>query len=458
METIISGVGKKMRRPSLSITALGGLILVLGFSSITSIGNAQPAVTRDSSENIKYIVMGTGTDRNLTIDGYARDFSCDTRIRIHEGQYNRIVIRNLSGTAGCPFIIENEGLTELNGEGKHILLSNLNHVIITGNRVKTIDKGFVIKNNPYRAIEIKGKVNNFSLKFFHFENIGDYVISYLYNEPYNPPSHSFVENLSFTHISCRSTGPFFVGGGFNENGDIGGAIKNFEIGYLDFQDAPSVGSIVQMANVENYNIHHNHVNNINSTNKNHNGVFMLGGNGRFYNNMVTNHQGNALRAWTFSIGSTPREVLIYNNIVYNSVKYSAFEVQSFDAFMTPGLTTYANTMVFHNTCGKMNTSRDWSGALIDVYNLQGGSCYVFNNLTFDFPEAKQIWTIQHETVPTGQNNLYFNTADEAGLVDVETFKLRSDSKAKTAGLANPYIRLDFYDDSRKNPPSIGAVE
>lgn len=47
-------------------------------------------------------------------------------------------------------------------------------------------------------------------------------------------------------------------------------------------------------------------------------MFFLVGNGKFYNNRINNHQGNALRDWVVSVGDTPKSVEIFNNIVVES--------------------------------------------------------------------------------------------------------------------------------------------
>jgi len=106
----------------------------------------------------------------------------------------------------------------------------------------------------------------------------------------------------------------------------------------------------------------------------------------------------------------------------------------------------------------MNTSRDWDGAVVDIYSLKGGKCEVFNNLAFDFPKADVIWTIQNDTAPTGSNNLYFNSSTDAGLADVTQFKLTQASKAKHAGRSTTLTTKDIYGNQRANPPSVGAVE
>ncbi len=457
--SILIGVFTTCKRENPDLSALNPIDSLEGTQPPDSAGVDDPDDDQNNGDDdIEIVLMGTGNGGNLTIDGNTRQFNCKQRIRIKGGSYNSIQIQNLKGEPGCPIIIENEGLVELDGNGKQIRLSNLDQVTVRGNAVKNIAKGFIVKNNSNRAIEIDEAINNFSLQYFSFENIGDYVISYPYYAVYNGNSNSYSENISFTHISCRQTGPFLVGGGSIKDGFLDGLVKNLEIAFLDFQNSPGVGSVVKMGNVEAYNIHDNLINNINSSNTNHNGIFMLDGNGKFYNNIVTNHQGNAIRAWTFSIGTTPKEVLIYNNIVYNSIKYSAFEVQSFDSYISPGKTIYANVKVFNNTCGRMNTSRDWDGAVIDVYSLKGGKCEVFNNLAFDFPKADLIWTIQNDTAPTGSNNLYFSSSSSAGISDLKQFKLISGSKAKNSGLKTTLITKDIYGTLRGTPPSVGAVE
>lgn len=75
-----------------------------------------------------------------------------------------------------------------------------------------------------------------------------------------------------------------------------------------------------------------------------------------------------IRAWAFSRGNSSSTIEIYNNIAYNSRKYGAFEIQGFDRYIIPGKTTIANAKVYNNTVGKMNTSKDWEGVILDLYS------------------------------------------------------------------------------------------
>ncbi len=419
----------------------------------TDIGDTTQ-VKIDTQFNI--IRVGSGSGKDLFIDGTGKDYPENTIIKIKGGTYRYIEIKHIRGSEKSPVRIENEGLVESSGE---ISLENLHFVILSGKGTKEIEKGFVLQNNAYRAVQMRGHISNFTLEYFRFINIGDNVITYQFNEVLDGTPQSYAENIAFKHIDCENTGQFYSGAGSVDNREgIKGLIKNLEISYLDFRNSPYVGSVVWIGNAEGYDIHHNRINNINTLNDNHNGIFLLTGNGRFHHNHVSNHQGNAVRAFGHSIGNQPKEVLIYNNIVYNSRKYSAFEVQSFDHNVIPGRSTFVNVLVFNNTCGNINTSKDWVGAIIDVYSLKGGTCRIFNNLGFSFPEADMIWTQHSDLIPQGSNNLYFSTSQSAGIIDETAFRLATSSKAKGSGLEHSLLTDDFYGILRNKKPSVGAVE
>jgi hypothetical protein len=134
------------------------------------------------------------------------------------------------------------------------------------------------------------------------------------------------------------------------------------------KNCPEIGNVVWMGQVENYEVAYNVIDNINRTfsdpnapNGYHNGIFQMIGNGSFHDNKITNHQGNAIRAWGVSYGTEVKDILIYNNVVWNSWKYSAFELQ-----VSPDMQDYmalypsrikpTNAKVYNNTAGLMNTS------------------------------------------------------------------------------------------------------
>lgn len=409
-----------------------------------------------SEEYDRIIDIGPGSG-NLVIDGVSLSLKCKDLIRIKGGTYNGITIKNIISSDGCPITIKNDGLVQIVGNNSMVFY-NLKNVIVSGNGTPGISKGFLLRDNPYRAVAIDGAVNNFTFQHVEFKNIANLVISIPFNSNYTGAEDSYLKNLKFLNISCDNTNQFIGSSGSVEKGSIKGLIKNIEIAYVDFKNSPNVGEVVYLGNVENYNVHHNKIDNINTNNNKHNGIFLLCGNGQFHNNYVSNHQGNAIRAHAFSVGSTPKDVLIYNNIVINSRKYSAFEVQGFAQNITAGATTFVNAKVFNNTCGNLNTSNDWVGGVVDVYTLIGGKCDVFNNLGFNFQDGSGIMNQQGDLLINTSNNLYFKTSKDAGILDESSLKLSGNSSAKQKGITPPFMITDYYGTSRGATLSIGAVE
>lgn len=417
--------------------------------------------------------LGTGSG-NLTIDGKSLGITGNSVIKIKGGSYDDVQISNII-VENATVLIQNDGLVEFVGN-KQLTLSNLKNVAITGNGTAGIEKGFVFRDKTSDApsIQLRNDINNFTLKQVSFKNVNTYnAIQYDSQKIYNGTESSYSKNLKFLNIDCDNTGTLIRLRGSAENGVVTGLVKDVEIAYVTFKNSRAVGSAIVLENADTYDVHNNYVQNINQDNNNHNGVFYLQGNGKFYNNYVKDHQGNAIRAWIYSIGNTPAEVLIFNNIVANSREYGAFELQAFARNIISGKTTYANAKVFNNTCGNLlPKSGSFPAQVLDLYGLQGGKCEIFNNLGYKFPLVGQnntnfIWNELGDTKATAYSNKYFGTSQEAGIQSETTFYLNSNSGAKNAGasLSNaqtsfaPTINLDYYATARNTTnPSIGAVE
>lgn len=429
---------------------------IAGKPSVTPVTEVDTVVVTPILYN-RTINVGTGSG-DLVIDGSTMGLQCKDLIKIKGGKYGGIAIKNIISADGCPITIKNDGLVELAGDFVQMSLYNLRNVTISGDGTKGIDKGFVFRDNKYRGVQIEGTLNQFTFQYASFKNIGDHSISYGYRTVYNGTSESYSKDLKFLHISSENTHTLLSIDGAVDNGSIKGLVKNIEIAYLDFKNASAVGAVVYLGIAEDYDIHNNRVDNVNTAINNHNAIFGVFGTGKFHDNYISNHQGNAIRAWGVTIGTSPKNILIYNNIVTNSRKYSGFEVQGFDLNMIAGKTTFANAIVFNNTCAYLNTSNDWEGNVVDVYSLKGGKCDVYNNLAYKFQPNGVIAGQEAELKPNAWSNLYFKTSNEAG-IDEKTFKLTASSTAKNKGKATPMIIKDYYGVAR-NPsnPSIGAVE
>ncbi|WP_262247672.1 hypothetical protein [Parapedobacter soli] len=410
------------------------------------------------------IILSGDANGRLIIDGNNEKYDCHTPIAIKRGIYTNIQIKNLKGQKGCPIQITNDGLVEVVGLRNHMLISDVAYVDIRGNGNSGIEHGFLFRDNEFRAIILDGTIDDIGITHIEFKNIGDYVISYNNKTPYDGSPDSYSNNISFSYLKANNTGALIHFSGGISGSTIQGLVKNLEISHVTYRNAPKAKNVVNIGMVVDYHVHHNVFQNINMENDDHNAVFLLNGNGRFYNNYISDHQGNALRAWSVSVGNTPMETQIYNNIVVNSRKYSAFEVQSFESSMIAGKTTFTNIKIFNNTCGNLNLSRDWYGVVVDAYRLFGGTCQVFNNLAFNLPTPHpesnfvSYMSIAKDAL-TLSNNLYFSTSKEAGIIDEKELKLNSTSKAKGQGRGTTLVTYDFYNQSRNTrSPSVGAVE
>ncbi|ETZ22611.1 hypothetical protein [Pedobacter sp. V48] len=445
---------------------------------ITPVPVEQPKPTppKDSiAAPSKILNIGTGSG-NLSIDGKTLNISSATLIKIKGGSYKDIQISNISNK-NFTVTIQNDGLIQLLGNTQ-IRLSNLKNVILDGKGTAGIEKGFVFKNRTAdgASVLLKDNIDDFTLKNFSFSNLTTYgVIQYDSRKNYDGSETSYSNNLKFLNIDCDNTGTLIRFKGSAQNNLVTGLVRNVEIANVIYKNSRAVGSVVVIENADSFNIHNNLVQNVNQDNSNHNGIFYLQGNGKFYNNLVRDHQGNAIRAWAYSIGTTPKQVLIFNNIIVSSREYSAFELQSFQRNIIPGKTTYVNAKVFNNTCGNLlPKSGSFPAQVLDMYSLLGGKCEVTNNLAYKLVlvgnnNKNYFWNELENTKPTGSGNKYFKTYQDAGITDETSFNLNNNSKAKHLGvslsiqnfdaLISKEVNLDYYGKAR-NPltPSVGAVE
>lgn len=298
--------------------------------------------------------------------------------------------------------------------------------------------GVSVSNQAFRAISIEEHSNNVYFHDMSFKNIGDYTISYHNEGVYDGTDQTASINWKMERLTFENTSTgFFCRGALTDAG-ITNLMKNFKFLNCVIKNCPEIGNVVWMGNVEGYEISGNKIDNINRTfsdpnapNGYHNGIFQMRGNGSFHGNKITNHQGNAIRAWGMSYGAEVKDILIYNNVVWNSWKYGAFELQ-----VTPEIETYlaqypsrikpTNAKVYNNTAGHLNTSHDWDGVMLDLYQTQGTLEY-YNNLGFEMYKQDPVYhpianmiNMSGSPVIRDENNHYFATQQEA-VVDTVNF-------------------------------------
>lgn len=326
--------------------------------------------------------VGTGSG-NLTIDGNSLDLKTIKLIKVKAGNYKSIYIKNITASSASPVSIKNVGQVSIS-DG--IEISNINYVTIAGDGESGITYGFSFENIAFRAIKFDGKMNGVTIKSISFKNVRDYCIAGEKSNgnglAYDGTANTRTEGFKILNCLFDNTGAIVFGGSLSkDSGEDSGLFKDVEIAYNTFINSES-GTVSSFSNVQDYNVHHNVVNNLNKSNNDHNGIFFMQGNGKFHDNKLTNYQGNSIRMWAYSRGSTPATVEIYNNICFNTRKYGAFEIQGFDRNIVSGKSTYVNAKVYNNTVGQMNTNKDWQGQILDLYNY-GGTLEFYNNLGFD---------------------------------------------------------------------------
>lgn len=385
---------------------------------IPSPNDPKPDDDNDSPPSDKIVIrVGSAAGGNVEIDGKVLSIDANTIVEIESATYQTVTIKNITGTPEHPVIIRNHGAVII----KSMLQTNdIRHVEISGNNSPGIEYGFVFRDIPYRAVVMGGVMDAVTLKGISFENVANYCIS---PANYGNPSSSLdyigtptsrTNNFKILNCKFENTGPVVFGGELSKDKDKG-LFKDLEIAHNIVQNS-NAGSIFIFGNVENFNIHHNTLSNLNSTNNNHNGIFYMQGSGNFHHNKLVNYQGNAIRLWPFSRGSEPTTVEIHHNICYNTRKYGAFEIQAFERNIVPGKTTFVNAKVYNNTVGRMNTSHDWGGQILDLYNMRGGKLQYYNNLGFDLYSKEPISTMIHmgdSRIISGSNNVYKETWEDA---------------------------------------------
>ena len=338
------------------------------------------------------------------------------KIADHPAPGNFTLVGTGSGTLMLG-ILKNQQIRIRPGNYSYINIKKADHVKIDASGVKlTAGKldvedglnqveiwGLSIENQQGRGIEISGFSNDVYLHDMVFRDITDFAINYRYNGIYEGTSASASKNFKLERLEGDHISRLFsTDGGFSEAGIIN-LMDGFKMISCKVKNSPDLGSVVWIAAAQDYEIAGNVVDQVNisladgkATTGNHNGIWHMVGNGSFHDNTVTNHQGNALRAWLVSYGHEMKTLSIYNNRVWQSYKYGAFEVQA-----TPEIQEYlakypdrvspAKTKVHNNTVGSLNTSREWEGQLLDLYNTLGPVEY-YNNLGFELNRPNQKTT------------------------------------------------------------------
>lgn len=356
-----------------------------------------------NSSNQESLVLGGDAAGKITIHRLR-----NKQITLKPGNYSHISVENVTNVS----ILGAHKVTVTNG-AMHITNSDSLSVI-----------GISFENSHQNAINIFDDANNLLLKDLVFRNISNTVITFRKNKKYNGESSSISENVQLTNLCAENIGTLFgSSGGLKEDG-LYGLIRKFKFTKSTIKNSPNLANGIYLSLGENYEISDNIISNVNSENTNHNGIFHVIGNGKIFGNKITNHQGNAVRAWPLRTSDHATSIDIYNNIVYNSSRYSAFELQVPPWMSNIDYFRPANAKVYNNTAGKLNTGEPkfFEGRLLDLYNTFG-TLEIFNNLSFSNKDEHLINNMSSTKISKNSNNFYFKSSKEA-VIDVIDFKSR----------------------------------
>lgn len=408
-----------MKVKNLKMGVLGCILAVLLFSCEREIVEpAQPTPEKDNvidstetsdkessnDENEKNDqqpeTIGTGSGKLTIVDVEGKN------LVIKPGNYSEILIKGVTNTS-----IKGNG--EVRIAGGIINLINTNGLEFSGISIENAQKGIVIKES----------VNNLTITDFNFKNISSSVIKVDIQKKYDGTPQSFSSNIHLDKIQAENIRSLFQGNGGIRSDGFYGLIKGFKFTNSTVINSPNLESAVYLNCGEDFEISNNVINNVNIGDQKHNGIFHVRGNGKIFKNKITNHQGNAVRAWLFSITKPNSLVEIYDNVVYNSERYSAFEVQVTSEMTQSDSFLPANAKIYNNTVGKMNSGSEfYEGRIVDIYQTYG-FVDVYNNLYFDMRDdlVSLNQSNGEYTKVTEENNRYFDKAADA-VYDLVNFK------------------------------------
>lgn len=394
-------------------------------------------------------------------------------ILVRAGTYGTINIKDFDVPVGQMIRIKNQGEVFVTD---HMEIDNLKGVTISGDYVPQIPQGFKFVNVTYRAFRILGVTQQTTISNMLFKNVGDLCIANdgsLSNLPYDGTDATVQLDNKFLNLEFWNANGIQFGGSVNRvNSQDTGLVRNVEIANCYFHDTTDGGAYIFGGNFDGYNIHHNKFENLNAINNNHNGIAAVSGSGDFHHNYLNEYQGDAIRAWIFSRGDTPKKTRLYNNICANSRKYSAFEFQSFDELLYPGKTTTGIAECFQNTVYKMHyednsstPSGNYHGVILDIFAMFGSTTAAWNNVGVNFPypagsteSPSYIWGLGPADNIYGDSNRYYPDLTTAKLTNVE-FRVLSGSPLAAGDIrGNVYNIDDFYGATRVDPPTVGAVQ
>jgi hypothetical protein len=397
---------------------------------------------------------------------------------IKAGTYSGFSIKDIVAGSGKTITIQNDGVVNVTGSTFGVNMANLTNVVVTGggNGWTKTSGGIVFHDLSYRAIQLAAPLHGLTFQHIDFTNIGDYTFFFDSKQTFDGTDATLLTDIHLLNLRGAHLKATFVN--FLSGSPLIGLAKNVELARCTVADAPGFASFNGVFDMD---VHHNVVKDINLGANVHAGIVFLQGDGKMHHNFISHVLGNGLRAWPSSLDAKGK-LDIYDNVFRDSVKYSAIEIQPNcpSGNYSPGTNPHflvTDVAIFGNTAGHMNMCAApnpaplpagpecWIGALVDVYQDNGGLLTVTDNLVFDVNGAQTQngnTFLNVEGTLGGKavlkNNLSYGTATAAGLIDDTACKPSATSPVVGAGIALPGLVDDYAGNPRTTPPDVGALQ
>lgn len=283
-----------------------------------------------------------------------------------------------------------------------------------------------------------------------------------------------LENCGFEHIKfstpTTNKGVYYLMRIGQELGDFadgkfsrGFYIKDIELdGYMELENA------VYLENAEAYYIQGAHGTGVNQnlTNPPHFRLFLLGGQGIFEQANFRNYSGNVVAMWPYSRLDNNSPCIIRNSMSFDSRVYSFAEYQPYARNVVAGVSKTPDVKILGVTTDTLDTAKQYSGCVADIYNLLGASAEVVNCVNINghneasggavVSNNSVIRNMSGTTIDTSSCRIY-SSRGAAGVI-AGNYKLTETSPLLEAGVTHPDLVYDYYGNLRGPNPSIGASQ
>ncbi|MBK6610312.1 MAG: right-handed parallel beta-helix repeat-containing protein [Sphingobacteriales bacterium] len=325
----------------------------------------------------KSVWVGDGSGSLVVDDGFfTYGLSTNDTIFLNPGIYDYLLIKNHSSRI---YIIGSDDvIIDYNGGLGYSLLYN---------NVDLYIENITFRNGEYRGLHVEGECDGNVIKNLRFRNIQDVQMIFKGLPDYDGTEATRRDSIIIDGIAVDNCNynSIALPNAYNS------VVKNCVID----STTGTQGTAIEISLGRDIDIFNNTFTNINLAGTVHNGVIVMSGEGRIFNNRCINYQGDFIRGRAYSIDRADAqdvgELLVYNNFVWNSRKYGFMEFQMFDTTSTntygPGTVHSGRFKAYNNTAGRLrDIDYEKGGSMFSLYTFDRNDHEIKNNVVI-FPRT-----------------------------------------------------------------------